>query len=84
MHSKIVIFARIVFCTRHLSACELGKMGKQKDTYRSPAILRRVPIGLETSILTASINDAVVVETTGQKVQYYDWSEEQPFNHNWE
>ena len=43
-------------------------MGKQKDTYPSPAILRSVPVSLEASILTASIGDAMTVETTGQKV----------------
>ena len=59
-------------------------MGKQKDTYPSPAILRSVPVSLEASILTASVGDAMTVETTGQKVMRFDWSEDQPFNHTWE
>ena len=59
-------------------------MGKEKDAYQSPAIVRRVPVGLEASILTGSINEAMSVETTGQVVQHYDWSEDQPFNHTWE
>lgn len=59
-------------------------MGKQKDAYPSPAILRSVPVSLEASILTASIGDAMTVETTGQEVMRFDWSEDQPFNHTWE
>lgn len=59
-------------------------MGKQKDAYRSPAILRSVSVGLEASILTASIADTMTVETTGQEVRRFDWSEDQPFNHTWE
>lgn len=54
------------------------------DFYNSPVILRRVPVEMEASILTASIHESVTVETTGHEVHNYDWSNEQPFNHVWE
>ena len=60
------------------------KMELHRDSYQSPAVLRKVPVGMEGSILTASIHEKVEVETTGHQVQNYDWSNQSSFNHVWE
>lgn len=59
-------------------------MELHRDSYQSPAVLRKVPVGMEGSILTASIHEKVEVETTGHQVQNYDWSNQSSFNHVWE
>lgn len=54
------------------------------DFYQSPAILRKMTVMMEGSILTESIYEKVTVETTGHEVKNFDWSNEQFFNHTWE
>ena len=82
---KILTSQNIVRPPINLRVSVLVKsMGKQKDAYPSPAFLHSVPVSLEASILTASIGDAMTVETTGQEVMRFDWSEDQPYNHTWE
>lgn len=62
----------------------MKKMVLHRDSYQSPAVLRKVPVRMEGSILTASIHENVQVETTGHQVRNYDWSNESSFNHVWE
>ena len=53
--------------------------------YKCPIVLREVGVETETSFLLGSIVDNVgVVESTGQEVKEYDFSEETQFNHTWE
>ena len=53
--------------------------------YKRPIVLREVGVETETSFLLGSIVDNVgVVESTGQEVKEYDFSEETQFNHTWE
>lgn len=60
-------------------------MTKQKD-YQSPAVLNKMDIHLERSILTASVIDSISsIETGGQSVgSVYEGSSSGTFNHNWE
>ena len=53
--------------------------------YKRPEVLREVRTELECAFLLGSIVDNIgVVESTGQEVKEYDFSEEQSFNHTWE
>lgn len=52
-------------------------------TYESPVVLRAVALETEGSVLTASVHEKVVIQTTGHEVKNVDWSES-PFNHTWE
>ena len=53
--------------------------------YKCPLVIREVGVETETSFLLGSIVDNVgAVESTGQEVKEYDFSEEQTFNHTWE
>lgn len=54
--------------------------------YKRPLVLKEVGVEIETSFLLGSIVDNVgAVESTGQEVQEYDFSEAgNQFNHTWE
>ena len=48
-------------------------------------MLREVCIQNESAFLLGSIVDNIgTVESTGQEVKEYDFSDEQTFNHTWE
>ena len=56
-----------------------------KRYYHPPRVLREVGAFVETSFLLGSIVDNIgVVESTGQEVKEYDFSDETQFNHTWE
>jgi hypothetical protein len=58
---------------------------KQKKQFTRPAILQELSLLPDTPILQGSVSDNVTVATTGQEVQDYDFSGEDPiFNHDWE
>jgi hypothetical protein len=53
--------------------------------YKSPLVLREVGVETETSFLLGSIVDNVgAVESTGQEVTEYNFSDNTQFNHTWE
>ena len=53
--------------------------------YKRPEVLREVRTEIECAFLLGSIVDNVgVVESTGQEVKEYDFSNETQFNHTWE
>ena len=53
--------------------------------YIRPGIVREVRCECETAFLTGSVVDSIAaVESTGQEVKEYDFSDDTSFNHNWE
>lgn len=57
----------------------------RKMEYMAPVVRKRVSVELETSILTGSVvNDKSTIQTTGQKVETYDFSDASTFNTSWE
>ena len=59
---------------------------KQKNSYVTPCVLRKIPIELEGTILAGSVVDSVSgVKTTGQDMEeFIDVSSSGSFNHSWE
>ena len=56
-----------------------------KKQYKNPHVIREVQPLFEAAFLLGSIVDNIgVVESTGQEVKEYDFSEETQFNHTWE
>lgn len=57
----------------------------KKLTYTAPVVLDDLALELEAEILGASVvvEDQTTVETTGQEIQTYDFSDSS-FNQNWE
>ena len=55
-----------------------------KKAYMTPAILRRLPIAPQQSLLSGSIFDDLNVSTSGQEVKPYDFNDGDTFNHNWQ
>ena len=55
---------------------------KRKKVYRSPAILREVLLQPEVELLGGSVVDKTMVQSTGQEVEEYDFSQPE-FNHDW-
>jgi len=59
---------------------------KQKNSYVTPCVFRKIPIELEGTILAGSVVDSVSgVTTTGQQTGsfYEDVSSSSTFNHSW-
>ncbi len=57
---------------------------KEKIPFESPRVLTRIPLELESSILSSSVVEYVEsIETTGHEVKNFDWSSAD-FNHVWE
>ena len=53
--------------------------------YKAPAILGSMTLSLQESILTGSVTDKVSVESKGQDVVQYNFSDSSnEFNHTWE
>jgi len=59
---------------------------KQKNSYVTPCVFRKIPIDLEGAILAGSVVDSVSgVKTTGQDMEeFIDVSSSGSFNHSWE
>jgi len=59
---------------------------KQKNSYVTPCVFRKIPIELEGTILAGSVVDSVSgVKTTGQDMEeFIDVSSSGSFNHSWE
>ncbi|MBR4525005.1 MAG: hypothetical protein IKP15_05610 [Bacteroidales bacterium] len=57
----------------------------KKLTYTAPVVLDDLALELEAEILGASVvvEDSTTVETKGQEIQTYDFSDSS-FNQNWE
>jgi len=58
---------------------------KQKNSYVTPCVFRKIPIELEGTILAGSVVDSVSgVKTTGQDMEeFIDVSSSSTFNHSW-
>ena len=60
-------------------------MMKRKKKYSPPAVLRETAVFVEESILTGSIVNKTEIESKGQDVVQYDYSDDSKnFNHTWE
>ena len=55
----------------------------KKMKYTPPAVLRERTIFVEESILVGSFADKTRIESKGQDVEQYDFSDDS-FNHTWE
>ena len=57
----------------------------RKKKYMTPDILEKLTLELEAEILSSSVvvEDATTVETKGQKVENYDFTDSS-FNQSWE
>lgn len=58
-------------------------MKMKKKKYTAPAILRDKTVFVEESILVGSFADKTSIESKGQDVVQYDFSDDS-FNHEWE
>jgi len=59
---------------------------KQKNSYETPCVFKKIPIELEGTILAGSVVDNVSgVKTTGQQTGdfFEDVSSSSTFNHSW-
>lgn len=57
----------------------------KKMTYMAPVVRKRISVELETAILTGSVvNKDSKIQTAGQKVETYDFSDASTFNTVWE
>ena len=56
-------------------------MMKAKKKFESPRVLGELPMS-PAGVLLGSLADRVTIETTGQKVENYDFSHNE-FNHEW-
>jgi len=55
-----------------------------KHQFESPAILKVIPVAMESAILSGSVvTKDTAVKTTGQKVYSYDFTDTS-FNQDWE
>jgi hypothetical protein len=55
----------------------------KKSLFVPPEVLQKVSLELEDQILAGSVADSTSVQTTGQEVDSYDFSQT-AFNHTWE
>ena len=57
----------------------------KKMTYMAPVVRKRISVELETAILTGSVvNKDSNIQTAGQKVETFDFSDASTFNTSWE
>ena len=69
----------------HLKGITETVIMAKKMSYISPAVRKRVSVELETSILTGSVvTKSSSIQTTGQDVVEYDFSDGSTFNSVWE
>ena len=55
-----------------------------RKTFTSPCIMQEVRLHTESSFLASVVDSIAAVESTGQEVREYDFSDDTSFNHNWE